>query len=247
MKTLRVCHSKDLPSIHDRDINYIYFLYDKLEVFLGQNYYSDPYAIVESYPFDNVIPGMLYFCLDDGYVKAQVNLVDTKIAKIESDEQLEILKQAGTTFFVNAERRYLDVRTRCISLPFRNGSYELTVNLAADLKINKNTVIAFNPETQQFEIVGDIQDFDIVFSRDYRGLKTDSVDTKVEDHKISSDVILLYICLALLDFCDKLRHYFIDITNDGIMCNIKYRCIFIGIYRNNAVRRLHTRRKLHSA
>ena len=188
MKTLRVCHSKDLPSIHDRDINYIYFLYDKLEVFLGQNYYSDPYAIVESYPFDNVIPGMLYFCLDDGYVKAQVNLVDTKIAKIESDEQLEILKQAGTTFFVNAERRYLDVRTRCISLPFRNGSYELTVNLAADLKINKNTVIAFNPETQQFEIVGDIQDFDIVFSRDYRGLKTDSVDTKVEDHKISSDV-----------------------------------------------------------
>lgn len=190
MKTLRVCHSRDLPSIESRDSNFIYFLYDKLEVFLGQNYYSDPYAIVETYPFDNVVAGMLYFCLDDGYVKAQVNLVDTKIAHVESDEQLEILKQAGTTFFVNAERRYLDTRTRCISLPFRNGSYELTVGLAADLEIDENTVIGFNPETQEFEIIGDIQDFDLVFSRDYKGKNTSSVNTNVEDHKISGDIKL---------------------------------------------------------
>ena len=190
MKTLRVCHSRDLPSIESRDSNFIYFLYDKLEVFLGQNRYSDPYAIVETYPHDNVIAGMLYFCLDDGYVKAQVNLVDTEIALVETEEQLEILKQAGTTFFVNSERRYLDVRTRCISLPFMNGTYELTVSLAADLEINQNTVIAFNPETQQFEIVGDIQDFDIVFTRDYRGKDTNTIKTNVEDHKVSADIKL---------------------------------------------------------
>lgn len=190
MKTLRVCHSRDLPSIESRDSNFIYFLYDKLEVFLGQNYYSDPYAIVESYPYDNVIAGMLYFCLDDGYVKAQVNLEDTEIALVETEEQLEILKQAGTAFFVNSDRRYLDVRTRCISLPFANGSYELTVNLAADLEINKNTVIGFNPETQEFEIIGDIQDFDLVFSRDYRSEDTNTVKTNVEDHKISGDIKL---------------------------------------------------------
>ena len=190
MKTLRVCHSRDLPSIESRDSNFIYFLYDKLEVFLGQNRYSDPYAIVETYPHDNVIAGMLYFCLDDGYVKAQVNLVDTEIALVETEEQLEILKQAGTTFFVNSERRYLDVRTRCISLPFMNGTYELTVSLAADLEINQNTVIAFNPETQQFEIVGDIQDFDIVFTRDYRGKDTNTIKTNVEDHTVSADIKL---------------------------------------------------------
>ena len=190
MKTLRVCHSEDLPSIHDRDINFIYYLYDKLEVFLGQNYYSDPYAIVESYPEDNVIPGMLYFCLDDGYVKAQVNLETTRIAEIESNEQLEILKQAGTKFFVNADRRYLDVKTKLITLPFRNGTYELTVNLANDLKINENTVIGFNPITQEFEIIGDIQDFDLVFSRRYKGIETNTIKTNVEDHKISSDVKL---------------------------------------------------------
>ena len=188
MKTLRVCHSRDLPSIHERDINFIYFLYDKLEVFLGQNYYSDPYAIVETYPSNNVVAGMLYFCLDDGYVRSKVNLEDKEIALIESDAQLEILKQAGTTFFVNADRRYLDVKTKLISLPFNNGTYELTVRLANDLKIDENTVIGFNPETQEFEIIGDIQDYDLVFSRKYKGKDTDTVKTNVEDHKISGDV-----------------------------------------------------------
>lgn len=187
MKTLRVCHSRDLPSIHERDINYIYFLYDKLEVFLGQNYYSDPYAIVESFP-SSPVAEMLYFCLDDGKVRAIVSLVETVIAEIESLEQLEILKQAGTTFFVNADRRYLDVKSKLIVLPYNNGTYELTLSLANDIKINENTVIAFNPETQEFEIVGDIQDYDLVFTRKYRGKDTDSVSTNVEDHKISGNV-----------------------------------------------------------
>ena len=188
MKTLRVCHSSTLPVIQDREVDFIYFLYDKLEVFMGRNYYSDPYAIVASYPYNVAIPGMLYFCLDDGTVKSQVNLVDTVIAEIESPEQLEILKQVGTTFFVNADRRYLDVRTKTLSLPFKNGTYELTVSLAEDLEINQNTVIGFNPETQEFEIIGDIQDFDLVFSRDYKGKDTDSVDITVENHSISSKV-----------------------------------------------------------
>ncbi len=189
MKTLRVCHSDALPSIHERDINYIYFLYDKLEVFLGQNYYSDPYAIVESFP-SSPVAEMLYFCLDDGKIKARVSLQDTIIAEIESEEQLEILKQAGTTFFVNSDRRYLDVKSKLITLPYNNGTYELTLSLANDLKIDENTVIGFNPETQQFEIIGDIQDFDLVFSRKYKGKETNSVATHVEDHKISADVKL---------------------------------------------------------
>ena len=189
MKTLRVCHSRDLPSIHDRDLNYIYFLYDKLEVFIGQNYYSDPYAIVESFP-SSPVAEMLYFCLDDGKIRAKVSLAITEIAEIESPEQLEILKQAGTTFFVNADRRYLDVKSKLITLPYNNGTYELTLSLANDIKINENTVIAFNPETQQFEIVGDIQDYDLVFTRKYRGKETDSIKTNVEDHKISGDIKL---------------------------------------------------------
>ena len=188
MKTLRVCHSRDLPSIESRDSNFIYFLYDKLEVFLGKNHYSDPYAIVQSYPSDPVA-GMLYFCLDDGYVKSKVNLETINIAEIETYEQLEILKQAGSTFFVNADKRYLDARTKTIVLPFHNGTYELTLSLANDLKINENTLIGFNPETQCFEIIGDHHE-PLIFTYGYTGEDTDTLITNVEDHKISGDVHL---------------------------------------------------------
>jgi len=213
MKTLRVCHSEDLPSIQDRDVNFIYYLYDKLEVFLGQNYYSDPYAIVESYPTDeNIVAGMLYFCLDDGYVKAQVNLENVKIAEIESEEQLNILKKAGTKFFVNADRRYLDFKTKLISLPFKNGTYELTVNLANDLEINENTVIGFNPVTQEFEIIGDIQDYDLVFSRKYKGKETNTAITNVEDHKISTDIKI-----------NPVYDNIIKVTDDGLYASVNDR------------------------
>ena len=130
LKILRVCLSKDLPLLNNRDPNIIYFLYDKLTVFLGQSLYNDPYAIVESMPKDPV-NGMLYFTLD-GYVKAYINYSIETIAKIENNEQLELLKQAGTIFFVNAEKRYLDLQRRIITLPFQNGTYELTVSVGND-------------------------------------------------------------------------------------------------------------------
>lgn len=185
MKTLRVCHSEDLPSTLQLD--FIYYLYDKLEVYIGQTHYSDPYVIIETYP-SNPVPGILYFCLDDGYVKTRANLEDVNIAKVESDAQLEILKQAGSMFFVYSDRRYLDARTQLISLPFKNGTYQLSVNLATDVEINENTIIKYNPESGQFEIIGDIQDYNLVFSRRYRGKETDTINTKVEDHEVSSDL-----------------------------------------------------------
>ena len=36
MKTIKVCLSKDLPSLQDRDSNTIYFLRDKLIIYLGR-------------------------------------------------------------------------------------------------------------------------------------------------------------------------------------------------------------------
>ena len=39
-----------------------------------------------------------------------------------------------------------------------------------------------------FEIIGDIQDYDLVFSRRYRGENTDDINTKVEDHSIIADL-----------------------------------------------------------
>lgn len=186
LKKLRVCLSKDLPLITDRDPQIIYFLYDKLTVFLGQNLYSDPYVIVEQMPSEP-INGMLYFVLD-GYVKVYIDYGVKEIAQIENNEQLELLKQAGTTFFVNAERRYLDLQRRIITLPYQNGSYELTVSAANNLILDKDTVIAFNTETNQFDIVGKRQDYDLVFTSKYRGEDTNTASVKVLDNRISADI-----------------------------------------------------------
>lgn len=187
MKTLRVCLSSELPLIEDRDSNIIYFLYDKLMVFLGKSIYTDPYAIVETMPI-NPAYNVLYFTLDDGKIKSYIDDIVREIGEIESQEQLEILKQAGTSFFVNSETRYLDLRRRIITLPFNNGTYELTVSLAHDLKIDKDTVIGFNPETNTFEIIGKSQDFDLVFSRKYRGIDSASARTIVGNNSIKTEV-----------------------------------------------------------
>lgn len=189
LKKLRVCLSKDFPVYEDRNPNYIYFLYDKLEVFVGQAPYHDHYVICEKIPSDPVV-GILYFDLSDGYAKVYSDYIIKKVAKVENDEQLDILKDAGTMFFVNSEKRYLDLQRRIITLPYQNGTYELTVSLANNLKIDKNTVIAYNTETNQFEITGNINNADIIFGNGYYGAKGKTADITVSDHKISAEVKL---------------------------------------------------------
>lgn len=186
LKTLKVCLSEELPDILDRKSNFIYFLYDKLVIFIGQSLYSECYAIVESMP-DKPISGMLYFVLEDGTVQIFVDYSNKIIANIESQEQLEILKQAGTTFFVNADKRYLDLSRRIVTLPYRNGTYELTVSLANDLIIDQDTVIKFNPETNQFEIYGHVYE-PIIDASEYIGKNTNSIKTNVSGNRISSEV-----------------------------------------------------------
>lgn len=185
MKTLKVCMSEHLPLEQDRDINTIYYLYDKLLVFNGNTLYNDPYVITERMPADPA-NGILYFTLNDGKVKSYIEYKVIEIATIENSEQLDILKKCGTSFFNNSNKRHLDLSRRIVTLPYLNGTYELTVSLANDLIINENTVIAFNPATNMFEMVGD--DHDVIFRHKYEGKDTDSVRTELTDAKINSEV-----------------------------------------------------------
>ena len=185
LKILKVCLSSELPLLTERKSNFIYFLYDKLELFVGQTMYSDPFAIVESIP-NNPVSGMLYLVMD-GYVKVYLNYSIKEIAYIESEDQIDLLKQSGTTFFVNSNKRHLDLQRRIITLPFNNGTYELTVSMAKDLIIDKDTIIGYNPLTSQFEIIGN-HNTDLVFSGRFRGSDSDSVDMNVSDNKISANV-----------------------------------------------------------
>ena len=187
LRTFRVCTSKQLPISSQRSSSFIYFTYDTLIVYLGQVKYSDPYAIIETLPKDPA-RGVMYFCLDTGLVKFKDDLEVNTLAKIESDDQLEILKQSGTMFFYNARSRYLDKQTKTVSLPYQNGTYELTVALANELKINENTVIRYNTDTNQFEISGDIEDYGQLNTHGYSGKNTSTATTTVVDGKISTEV-----------------------------------------------------------
>lgn len=189
-KILRVCNSESLPSMVERDVNYIYFVYDKMSIYLGKNFYSDPFCIVESVP-DNPIEGMLYITLD-GQMKTYMNYNVIDIGSIESEDQIEILKQAGTTYFMKAEYRYLDLQTKTLQLPFQNGSYQLSVNLSKDILIDENTTIRFNPKKNVFEIDGTLVDQPVEEDglKGYSGADTESISTKVVDKIIRADLII---------------------------------------------------------
>ena len=153
-KILRVCKSQELPPLYDRDPNYIYFVYDKMRLHFYQSFYTDPFSIVESMPpKEDAVENMLYIILD-GTMKTYIDYSIIDIGTIEDPAQIELLKQAGTIYFMNAESRYLDWQKRTLELPFQNGSYQLTLNLMRQLKIDKDTIIRFNEETNQFYIAG---------------------------------------------------------------------------------------------
>ena len=102
---------------------------------------------------------------------------------------LELLKkQGGSYFFVNADKRYLDIQKRIITLPYRNGEWDLTLNMANNIQLTEDTAIGFNPETNCFDISATKYDYDLVFMRDYRGTETDTAITTVEEHSIKTDV-----------------------------------------------------------
>lgn len=192
LKTFSICTSELLPSLEDRQNDYIYFVYDKMQLFFGKSFYSDPFCIVENIPEDNLMEGMLYITLD-GNIKTYYDgdLID--IATIESEDQTEILLAAGTTYFEKAEYRYLDLQTRTLILPFQNGSYQLSVSMMENLIIDENTRIVFDQNTEEFVISGSTIDDDSgnVGSLDgYSGTTTNSISTTVSGNTVKAELIL---------------------------------------------------------
>lgn len=207
IKTLRVCLSNELPLEADRDPKYIYFLYDKLSIFIGKVLYTDPYAIVEDIP-EFPVYNMLYFCTKDGKVKSYIEYNVVELAKIESEDQIKLLKLPGTISLVDHNKRYFDANRRLITLPYRDGKWDLTVSPNKGLKIDKDTVIGFNEESGIFEIIGKRQDFDLVFTKGYRGKDTKSVKTDVTDHSVSGNLKV-----------SPSYHNSLRMLNDGLYAN----------------------------
>lgn len=234
MKKLKICNSENLPSIEDRTNDTIYFVYDKMAIFLGQNFYSDPFCIVEDIP-DYPVPAMLYITFQ-GDVKAYINDQVTVIAQIENTEELRYLNSAGSIYFMKAEYRYLDLQTRVVHLPYQNGEFQLTVNLAKEIMINKNTVLRYNPVTSQFEIEGDWYEDEghIPNSNGYVGGETSTTITRFDEKTFLTDVkISEEVNNVLKDYGNGL---YVDISskankeqfNDLIESYIEYKSIIDG-------------------
>ena len=191
-RTLRVCKEEALPIIAERRVDYLYFVYDKMTLYFYQTKFIDPFCIVEELP-SVPVENMIYITID-GEVYVYIDYVMRHIATIENEGQKELLLRAGTTYFMNAESRYLDPQTCTIALPYNNGTYQLSLSLGNDVVIDENTVIVFNPNTNQFEISSKVRDdVDLPGLEDYRGWTTKSIITTTDDNivranlKISND------------------------------------------------------------
>ena len=189
MKTLKVCLSSDLPVELDRLPNYLYFTYDDLKLYSGQNYLEDNFAIVDEIPEDQVY-GLIYILNTDGSVHRLIDYTDVTIAEIESPEQIEILQKAGTMFYVNSRHRYLDKQRRSLTLPFNDGVYELNASTKKEDVFDENTILKFNPETNRFEVYGDTTEDFIDFSKPLRGATTQTVEMEVSGPRLSGNVRL---------------------------------------------------------
>lgn len=186
MKTLRVCLSSELPVEGERLPNFIYFTYDKLILYIGAEKNTTNYAISDTMP-ENPVPNMLYILSSDGSVHQYLDYSDNTIATIEDPEQIENIRKAGTTYFVNSESRYIDKHDRTLVMPFNGETYELVVNYNDEDKFDNDTIVKYNEDTGQFELYSGAEKY-TEYSKILKGKKTASVDTQINGSRITAYV-----------------------------------------------------------
>ena len=197
LKTLRVCHSKDLPAMPERSFDYLYLAYDKLDLYAGQNNIEENYVITSALP-EEPVNGMIYILDTDGSVYRHIDYSIVHIAKIEDESQIDYLKKVGTLFQVNANRRYIDSQTRTLTLPFNDGKYELNVSVRNDAVFDNDTIMKYNKNKERFELYGPIPEEFIDFSKPFRGGDTKTVHIKADGPRIAADVKISKILDNLL-------------------------------------------------
>ena len=184
-----VCKDEDMPISSKRDSNTLYYIYDKLLLYKGRALYTDPFALVTDVPTELPPDYMLYISIPDGKVYQSYDKILTLIAELEDKTQLDYLKATGSTYFMKSDYRYLDTQRKSIILPYRNGSYQLGVSLANDIKIDKDLAIKFDPKNSRFIFDGNLQEPDEEPNPDgswkrishYEGGETDTAIDVVED------------------------------------------------------------------
>lgn len=187
MMTLRVCLSQDLPALLDRNPNYLYFTYDKLVLYAGQNTLYENFAIVSQLPEEPVV-GMIYIFDTDGSAHRWTNYTDTTIATIENANQLPILRKAGTMFYVNVNRRYVDYQRRVMVLPYEDGTFEMNSTVQRAQQFTNETIMKYNVSKEKFEVYGPTEDELIDWSKEFNGGTTNTVIMQADGPKLVGNV-----------------------------------------------------------
>lgn len=186
---LRVCHSKDLPSITKRSSDFIYLTYDKLDLYAGQNNIDENYIVTDQLKDPkNEVPGMIYILSTDGSVYRNIDYSNVKLADLEDPSQLQYIQNLGNIFRVNANRRYIDSQTRTLTLPFNNGKYELNVSVKNNQVFDENTILKYNPKMERFEIYGAMDEEFIDFSKPFRGGETETLKIQSDGPRLNGQV-----------------------------------------------------------
>lgn len=180
---LIVCLSKDLPKATDRSSEKMYMTYDKLGLYIGCNTVDENFAICSTMP-DDPVPGMIYIYNTDGTVHRQVDYSDTIIAELEDSTQLELLKKAGTVFYVNNDNSYLDSQKRSLTLPFNDGTYELNVSSRNNQVFDKNTIVKYSEKDNRFNVYGPDDEEFVDYSKAVKGGKTNTVELRVDGGRL---------------------------------------------------------------
>ena len=195
MKSFVICSSEFLPPAQIRNPDSIYFLYDTLDVYNGRTQYYGLYCIVAELPDgsdpDNMpVKNMMYIKMN-GDVWMINNDLPEMIAQIVDPEQTIYLVKAGTSFLLRSGYRYIDHQTKVLSLPYKNGSFQLSVMVDKPIKIDNQTILVYNEETGKFEIDGE-RYYD-EFGRNpeilkYTARETNTVKTFIQNDHIHADV-----------------------------------------------------------
>ena len=192
-KVLKVIKYQYLPPKNERYKSYVYFCYDRMQLYLYQSLYTDPFCIIEELPA-NPVESMLYITTEGkmytyyGYKRTFIGEVEKNTDGVPDPDQINLLKQAGTVYFMNAESRYLDAQSRTIQLPFQNGEYILSLALGADLRIDDHTVIKYNPNNEQFYIAGQDYQYEDKLNNvgKYSGYVTETAETMMDGNTFRS-------------------------------------------------------------
>lgn len=139
VRTLKVIPEKNLPLLADRDKNTVYFVYDKMNIYVYRSKFNDPFSIVNQLPDKSVlVNNMIYILSEDPKDTSGTSAEQTAV----TDDDSNFTMRAGDVI------AYVDYRKKLVArLDTSASDYQNSLNI---LKA-ANTVTLLNAEARYID------------------------------------------------------------------------------------------------